>query len=188
MAIPVVNMENFWKIYFYIGLFSTIMYVLKLAIFSLVGGDSEVSTDFNTEMDTDCSFNFFSTQSVIAFFMGFGWMGYAGLQQLGLNQYINFPVAFAVGFIFMFVAAGLMFWAKKLEKNVKKDKTTAVGSLGKAYTNFEPHAYGQVEIEINGQLSVVNAINDTDEVINSFDKVRVNKVVNDLLYIEKHNK
>lgn len=188
MAIPVVNMENFWKIYFYIGVFSTIMFVLKLAIFSLVGGDTEVVADFNTEMDTDCSFNFFSTQSVIAFFMGFGWMGYAGLQQFGFNQYINFPIAFGVGLIFMITTAGLMFLAKKLEKKVKKDKNTALGATGKAYTNFEPHAQGQVEVEINGQLSVVSAVNDSDEVINSFDLVKVNKVENDLLYIEKVNK
>lgn len=187
MAIPVVNMENFWKIYFYIGLFSTIMFVLKLAIFSLVGGDSEVVADFNTEMDTDCSFNFFSTQSVIAFFMGFGWMGYAGLQQFGFNQYINFPIAFGVGLIFMFVTAWLLFLAKKLEKVVKKDKSTAVGTVGKAYTNFEPHSKGQIEIEINGQLSVVEAVNESEESINAFDMIKVNKIEDEILYIEKNN-
>ena len=188
MAIPVVNMENFWKLYYYVGIFSTIMFVLKLLLFSLVGGDSEVVTDFNAEIDTDCSFNFFSTQTIIAFFMGFGWMGYAGLQQFGFNQYINFPIAFGVGLLFMFVTAGLMFAAKKLEKNVKKDKTTAIGRVGKAYTAFEPHANGQVEIEINGQLSVVNAVNESDESINSFEMVKVTKVVDEILHIEKFNK
>lgn len=188
MAIPVVNMENFWKIYFYIGVFSTIMFVLKLLLFSLIGGDTEVVTDFNAEIDTDCSFNFFSTQTIIAFFMGFGWMGYAGLQQFGFNQYINFPIAFGVGLLFMFVTAGLMFAAKKLEKNVKKDKNTAVGRVGKAYTAFEPHSNGQVEIEIAGQLSVVNAVNDSDEIINSFDMVKVTKVVDEILHIEKFRK
>lgn len=188
MVLPVIDMENFWKIYYYIGIFATVMFVVKLALFSVTGGDSEVVSDFNTEMDTDCSFNFFSTQSVIAFFMGFGWMGYAGLQQLGFSQYLNFPVAFCVGFIFMFVSAGLMFLTKKLEKNVKKDKKSAIGKLGKAYTGFGPNAMGQVEIEINGQLSVVNARNESDATINAFDIVKVNKVIDDLLYIEKFRK
>lgn len=188
MAIPVLEVENFWKIYYYTAIFATVVFVLKLFLFALVGGDSEVVSDFNTEMDTDCSFNFFSIQSVIAFFMGFGWMGYAGLKQLALGQYVNLAVAFCVGFIFMFVTAGLMFMVKKLEKNVRKDKITAVGCVGKAYTHFAPHSTGQIEIEINGQLTVVNALNDTDVSINSFDMVKVNKVVEDLLYIEKFNK
>ncbi len=188
MAIPAANLENVWKIYYYVAIFSTILFVLKLIIFTVVGGDSEVSADFNTETDTDCSFNFFSTQSIISFFMGFGWMGYAGLQQFHYNQYINFPIAFGVGLIFMVVSSLLMFATKKLEKNVKKDKKSAIQQVGRAYTSFNAHSMGQVEIEITGQLSVVNAMNDTDESINSFDLVKVVKVVDDLLYVEKVKK
>lgn len=188
MAVPEIDLENVWKIYYYVAIFSTVLFVLKLMIFATVGGEAEVSADFNTETDTDCSFNFFSTQSVIAFFMGFGWMGYAGLQQFYLNQYINFPVAFAVGLIFMIINSVLMFATKKLEKNVIKDKKTAIQQVGRAYTNFEPHSMGQVEIEINGQLSVIKAMNNTEESINSFDLIRVVKVVDDILYIEKVRK
>ena len=184
MAIPV---ESFWKIYYYIALFATIVFVLKLVLFATVGGDSEVAADFNSEIDTDCSFNFISIQSVIAFFMGFGWMGYSALKQFDLSQLVSFGVAFAVGIVFMFLTAYLMFLVKKLEKKVKKDKSTAIDQVGKAYTSFAPRAMGQIEIEINGQLSVVNAMNDTDEQINSFDVIKVTKVVDDMLYIVKNN-
>ena len=44
---------------------------------------------------------------------------------------------------------------------------------------------GQIEVVINGQLSVVNASNKTDEQINSFDRVKVVEVSGDMLYIEK---
>ena len=184
MAIPI---ESIWKIYYYVALFATIVFVIKLALFATVGGDSEVMADFNSEVDTDCSFNFISVQSVIAFFMGFGWMGYAALKQFDLSQWVSFGIAFAVGVVFMFLTAYLMFLVKKLEKRVSKDKSTAVGQLGKAYTSFAPKATGQVEVEINGQLTVVNAINDTDEQINSFDVIKVTRVVDDILYIEKNN-
>jgi membrane protein implicated in regulation of membrane protease activity len=184
MAIPI---ESIWKIYYYVALFSTIVFVIKLALFATVGGDSEVIADFNSEVDTDCSFNFISVQSVIAFFMGFGWMGYAALKQFELSQWVGFGVAFAVGIVFMFLTAYLMFLVKKLEKKVKKDKTTAVGQVGKAYTKFAPQAIGQVEVEINGQLSVVEAKNDSDEEINAFDLVKVTKVVDEILYIQKEN-
>ena len=67
MAIPEINYENVWKIYYYVAIFSTILFVLKFLIFTVVGGDTEVSADFNTETDTDCSFNFFSTQSIVLY-------------------------------------------------------------------------------------------------------------------------
>ena len=87
----------------------------------------------------------------------------------------------------MFVTAYLMFLVKKLEKKVKKDKTTAVGQVGKAYTKFVPQSTGQVEVEINGQLSVVEAKNDSDVEINAFELVKVTKVVDEILYIQKEN-
>lgn len=181
--------ENVTTAYFYIALFATVLFVLKLVIFSFIGGgDSEVVSDFNTATDADPSFNFISFQSVVAFFMGFGWMGYAGAQQLGMPFVRNLLVALAVGFIFMFAMAFLMFNVKKLEKNVKKDKRSAIGRVGRAYTGFTPSGSGQVEIEINGQLSVVNASNNSEEHINAFDMVKVIKVQDDLLYIEKVKK
>ena len=85
----------------------------------------------------------------------------------------------------MILNASLMFAVKKLEKNVKKDKATALNQIGKAYTNFAPRGLGQIEVVINGQLSVVNASNKTDEQINSFDRVKVVEVSGDMLYIEK---
>ena len=185
MAIPV---ESFWKIYYYIAIFATILFVLKLILFATVGGDTEVAADFNSEVDTDCSFNFISIQSVIAFFMGFGWMGYASLAQFKLTQLPTFGLAFVMGVVFIFVTAYLMFLTKKLEKKVKKDKTTALNQVGKAYTKFAPQGSGQVEVEINGQLSVVEAKNDSDEEINSFELVKVVKVEDEILYIQKENK
>ncbi len=177
--------ESLLKGYYYLAWFATIIFVIKLAIYAVAGGGSEVFGDFNTETDTDCSFNFLSIQSILSFMMGFGWMGFAGIRQFGFSQLMNFGVAFAVGLIFMIVNASLMFAVKKLEKNVKKDKATALNQIGKAYTNFEPHGLGQIEVVINGQLSVVNATNKSDERINSFDSVKVTEVSNDMLYIEK---
>ena len=180
---------NPWKVYYYIAIFSTVLFVCKLVLFSFTGGgESEVVADFNTETDTDPSFGFFSFQSIIAFFMGFGWMGYAALTQFSFGHKMSFLLAFAVGFMFMFMSATLMFLAKKLEKNVGNDKASAENKIGRAYTSFHPNSNGQVEVEFNGKLQVVNAMNTTDEPINSFDLVRVVKVQNDLLYIEKVKK
>ena len=173
------------QIFYNIAIFATIVFVIKLAIFSFFGGDTEVHADFNSEFDTDTSFDFISVQSLLAFLMGFGWMGYAGLAQLGWSNLVSILSAIGVGLFFMLGSAYLMFLVKKLEKNVKKDKTTAIGKIGKAYTNFAPNGNGQIEININEQLTVVDAINTTDEEIKAFDNVRVVKVENEIMQIEK---
>ena len=180
--------QNAWQYYYYLAWFTTIFFVIKLIIFSIFGGDgSEVDGDFNTEMDSDPSFSFISLQSILAFLMGFGWMGYACLQEFKFSQIITLLCAIGVGLIFMFATAFLMFSVKKLEKNVKKDKKTALNKIGKAYSNFEPKGHGQIEIEINGQLTVAEAVNNTEEEIKSFDAVKIIRVENELLYIEKEN-
>lgn len=180
--------NNSIQIYYYIALFSTILYIVKLILFMFIGSDHEVFADFNSEIDIDPSFNFLSIQTVIAFFMGFGWMGYSGLNQFNFSQLRTFLISVVVGLIFMFGTALLMYSIRKLEKNVKKDKNCCVNRVGKAYTNFEPNSRGQVEIDFNDQLSVLDAVNISDEFIKSFDLVRVVKVEDDLLYIEKVKK
>ncbi len=186
MSISVETLDSIWKVYYYVALFATVFFVLKLAVFAFIGGGTEVSGDFNTEFDSDTSFDFLSFQSLLAFLMGFGWMGYAGLKQLGMAHTQALLCALGMGFIFMFVSACLMFSVRKLEKNVKKDKTTAINQIGKAYTNFAPKGQGQVEIEICGQNTVSDAVNNTEDEIMAFDLVKVVKVENDLLYIEKN--
>lgn len=178
--------QNAWQYYYYLAWFTTVFFVIKLIIFSVFGGDgSEVSGDFNTEFDGDPSFNFISLQSILAFLMGFGWMGYTCLKEFELSQLITLLCAIGVGLIFMFITAFLMFSVRKLEKNVKKDKTTALEKIGKAYTDFAPKGQGRVEIEINEQLTVADAVNNTEEEIKAFDAIKVVKVENELLYIEK---
>lgn len=185
MGLPVIHSDTIVAAYYYLAIFSTLVFAIKLILFTILGGDTEVIADFNTEIDTDCSFNFISIQSVLAFLMAFGWMGYAGLTQFEFAQLLNFGVAFGVGLIFMLVTALLMFGIKKLEKNVKKDYTKALNKTGKAYTNFAPNGIGQIEIEFNEQLSVIEAINNTTEEIKSFEQIKVVKVEDDKLYIEK---
>ena len=171
--------------YYYIALFSTILFMLKLILFNFVGGDSEVFTDFNTEFDTDPSFSFISVQSVLAFLMGFGWMGYAGLHQFGMKALPSLAAAFGVGLAFMLVVSVIMSNIKKLEENVVKDKTSLVEHKGKAYTSFAPNGKGQIEIDFNGQLKVLDAQNMSEVEIKSFDLIVVKKVEDEILYIEK---
>ncbi len=178
--------QNALQYYYYLAWFATIFFVIKLIAFWFFGGgDSEVSADFNTETDTDGTFHFISLQTILAFLMGFGWMGYAAITAFNLGFFATMGCAFGAGLVFFFGSAYLMSMVKKLEKNVKKDKATAVDKIGKAYTDFAPKGQGRVEIEISGQITVAEAVNTTEEEIKAFDAVKVVKVENELLYIEK---
>ncbi len=186
MIIPQFDTATITAGYYYLAIFATIIFTIKLILFTITGGDgTEVSADFTSEIDTDLSFNFLSVQSVLAFFMGFGWMGYAGVHQFKFSNWAAFGIALVVGLAFLAGTAYLMFGIKRLEKNVKKDYSKALNQTGKAYTAFAPKGQGQVEIEINEQLTVTDAVNNSEEEINAFERIKVVKVDNDILYIEK---
>ncbi len=173
------------NIFLVISLFSTLFYIIKLCLFMFLGGDVEVQADFDSLSDVDTSFSFFSIQSMLAFFMGFGWVGLFGLTQLKAGILVSLIAAFVMGVIFMYVSAWLMFMVKKLDKSIVVDLNKAVGTTGKAYTAFNPHEEGQIEIIINNKLDVLNAINMTDERIEAFAQIKVEKVEDNKLYIIK---
>lgn len=176
------NLQHFFV---WISLFSTILFILKTIIFTLTGGDAEVQSDFISISDTDASFSVLSLQTILAFFMGFGWMGLAALNQLKLSMILVITLAFIVGLVFMFATAYLMFSISKLNQRSKIDYNDCVGREGKVYQNIEPKSEGQIEIVINKKLVIVNALNLEDEKIDAFQKIKVEKVENDKLYIRK---
>ena len=177
-------LNNLTGIYWYIAVFSTIFFVIKLALFSIFGGDVEVHADFNASFETETSFDFISIQSILAFLMGFGWFGLTCLKQWHLSTWLTLLLSAIFGLILMTLSAYLMSCIKKLNKTVKKDKTTCVGQMAKAYTNFAPNGIGQIEVDIEGQLSIENAINTTDKEIKSFSQVKILKYENNTFYVE----
>lgn len=60
----------FTSIFYYIAVFSTILFLVKTIIFSIFGGDAEVVSDFTTEFEMETSFDFLSIQSILAFLWG----------------------------------------------------------------------------------------------------------------------
>lgn len=178
-------MEKIITAYFYVALFSTVLFLLKLVLFAFLGGDTEVEADFNESVETETSFNFLSVQSILAFLMGFGWLGLACLKQWEMNLGLSVVLSVAFGAILMYFSAWLMFCVKKLNHKVEKDYSKCVGLTARAYTKFAPNAQGQIEIVFNKQLSIEEAVNNTDKEIKSFSNVKVVKYEDGMLYIEQ---
>ena len=177
-----ITLEN---IFFVIGVFSTILFILKMSLYYFTGGDVEVESSFDAISETDISFNFISIQSILAFLMGFGWCGLSALNGLHVNGYIAFTIAIASGILLLYVSSYLMFLTKKLAKTVQPDINELVNKQGKAYTHFPPKEKGQIEIDFNGKLSVLDAYNLSEAEIKAFTIIKVSKIENNNIYIEQ---
>lgn len=172
--------------YKYIAIFSTALFILKFTIFSLTSIEgSEISSDFTSISETDMSFDFFSIQSILSFLMGFGWVGLAALTQWKLPIYLVFIISVIIGFLFLFMSSYIMFKVKSLNQIINIDYNKCVGTIGKAYTTIHPNSEGQIQIELNGKLSIINATNATNTEIKAFEQIKVTKYENSKLYIEK---
>ena len=179
------NPMDFQTILFAVACLSTFLFVLKWVLFMVGGTDGEVEGDFSSIEDSDASFNFFSIQSVLAFFMGFGWSGVAALHQFGLSSGKSAAIAVVVGLFFMAVSAYLMRLTKKLNQNVRVDYNDLAGQVAKTYTAFSPKGNGQIQVTLNKQLTIVDATNASDEKLPAFADVVVQKVEQNVIYITK---
>lgn len=174
------NLANLISIYFWLAVVSTAFFVVKLLIFSLFGMDDGSGDLIGTDVDTE--FNFISLQSILAFLMGFGWLGYAALQW-GFSGKISILFAFIGGIILMAISVYLMSTMKKLNSTPSYDLNTCVDKTGTSYTKFAPKSPGKIKIEFNGKLETLDAWNDTDNYIESFKQIKVTKVQDNKLFI-----
>ncbi|MDR1333761.1 MAG: hypothetical protein LBJ71_00920 [Holosporaceae bacterium] len=175
------------KFYLVVALSSTFLFVLKLFVFcdcdtDFDGGDE--ICDSSHHSDSNEAFTFLSFQSVLAFLMGFGWIGLAGIKEWELGITFSFVVAIAFGCLFMFLSALLMSKIKKLNEVNVINLTECTNKIGKSYTRFSPKSGGQIQVEINGRLATVSAVNNSTDEIRAFDVIKVVRVENDILYIE----
>ena len=176
---------NLETICFYIAICATVLFVLKSIIFMILGGDAEVHADFNALTDCDISFDFLSIQSILAFCMGFGWIGLTAIKYVQMGKVISIVLALIAGLVFMTISAYLMFVIKKLEKKVVVNYEDYIGAEGKSYTNLHCNTVGQIQIVINNKLQTLNAISLCEEEIKAFSPIKLVKVENNTLYVDR---
>ena len=181
----VIEAKQFTDVLYYIALASTSFFVIKTLLFAVTGGFSEVFADFNTEFETETSFDFLSVQTILAFFMGFGWIGLAASKQWGLSIIITLIISVLFGFFLMFATAYLMFLVKKLNHRVVKNYSSCIGQIAKTYTEFKPNGSGQIEVSVEGKLSIENAINISNDDIKSFQEVKIIDYKDNTYYIDR---
>jgi hypothetical protein len=165
--------------YFLMAAVGTILFLIRLIV-GLFGGDTG---DFDSDIahsGTDGSFTLFSLLSVLAFIMGTGWMGLAARIDWGLNRPVSAVIAVSFGTAMMFLAAGLMYMTRRLNRDVTYDVKTAIGRTARVYMRIPAKGAGQgkVQASISGRLMTVDAVS-AGPAIQEFADVKVVDVRDD---------
>lgn len=166
-------------IYFTLAIAGTLLYVLKMFLFS-IGGDGDAGSDLSDVdrgvdgADGGESFSLVSTQSILAFLMGTGWIGLTAKRDWQLDDMVTLFIATGFGFIMMLFSSFLTFKIKKLNSTPEVNIKETIGKMGRAYTNIPERGegIGQVEITVGGKQQILQA-SSIAEAINSFDNIKV---------------
>lgn len=183
------NLDTYSKTYLIIAIASTIMFVIKLVLM-LVGGDSvETDVEFHsgdTHVSSDSAFVLFSVESILSFLMGFGWAGLTAKNEWHLPIIASVPIAFIVGVSMMLFITFLMMQVRKLNKTTEFDIYDCIGKTGSVYTELKKDKIGQVKIIASGKSRILNAINRTQEKINSFSSIIVTDIEDNNLIVAEY--
>lgn len=172
------------KIFYVFAIFGTVFFLIRTAMM-FIGGDGEMdldmdgSGDVDVGMDSDVAFQFFSLNSLTAFFMMFGWSGLTSYIQFELGAAISIVIAFVVGILAMLFVAWLFKMAMKLtSKGADFKISDTIGLTGSVYQQIPTEGLGKVNVSMpNGMLRELDSISEDKVAIESFKTVKVVRVV-----------
>ena len=133
-----------------------------------LGGDGALDLDVDIDVESDhpgAEFGWLSLQSISAFLMGYGWMGFAAFRYLTQS----FPSALAIGVVGGVGASWLIVWLIRAMLNLQHSGNVsiqqAVGLVGEVYVTVPEHGKGRGEVVlvINNTSHSYNAIQDDRE-------------------------
>ncbi len=163
---------------------STVLFGLKLLASLFLGGHDDGGSadtgDTGHHLDSGASFTLLTTQSILAFMMGIGWMGLAARSEFGFGSFLALLIGSGFGAVMMVLAAALAYSTKRLNQEKTFDLKLAVGARGKVYLTIPERGTGtgQVQIAVQGRLRTLPA-HSVDSPIASFTPVVVVSVQND---------
>ena len=171
-------------VYLVMAIIGTSFFVLRLVFALFIGGDGDFDTGVDADMASDHAFGVFSLLSVLAFFMGAGWMGLTCRVDWDMGSLASAASAAGFGFGMMMLASGLMMLARRLNQTIEYDLETAVGKTGRVYMTVPAKGAGrgQVEVDVSGRRKVFEAISEGGK-LEQFSSVKVLSVRDDGTFI-----
>lgn len=150
-------MEGAAKLFWSIAIGATFLQIL-LFLSALVGGDD---LDHSTDNDAHSSegVKLLSLRAIVAFLVGFGWAG-GLMMNRGMDLFPALAIAIVTGLVFMMSIFAIMRGMMSLRADGTMDFHNAVGKNGSVYVTIPAKraGHGQVEIEIQGRITTVQAV------------------------------
>ncbi|HIG83010.1 MAG: hypothetical protein ABGZ19_12740 [Verrucomicrobiales bacterium] len=170
-----INYEPAMRTFVGIGAVSSLVLFIQMIVI-LIGG-SDLDFDLG-EVGEGGATGIFSIRSIGSFFTGFGWTGAMFLQN-GHSVGVATLAATLVGSLILAGFLGLMSWLHSFKSDGTVNYKNAVGNVGSVYIPIPPKrkGMGQIQVEVQGRLSVVNAVSDSEEKIENRTAVRVDSLV-----------
>jgi len=171
-------LSEFWealnlelRVFYGIGLIALFGLLIQLLL-SLFGGMDEAA-DIH-DGDHGSGLGILSVRGVIAFFTGFGWAGVIAIKS-GLGLAAAITIAVVVGTLLMVGIFLLMRSMLRLQSNGTIQHANAVGEIATVYVTIPASrkAGGQVEILLQGRLTMADAVSSNDAPLVPGTKVRV---------------
>lgn len=151
------------KIFYGIGIVAllvvTIQMLMTLFGFDTDGLDGGFDVDFGDGYPSSSGIGLFSTQTLAAFFLAFGWTGVALLKG-GTSVFVSALIAAIFGFGAML---GMFYMIRKMLKLQSKgnlDYSSAIGEEATVYVTVpgdNQDGGGQIQVMIQGRLTVASA-------------------------------
>ena len=186
------NLTTLQQVYFCIAmLFSVILLIQFILMLIGIGGDGEgldLTGDGETDIsvDTDSGLAMFTLKGMIAFFAVGGWIGFT-LGDGMMDTVWVILISIASGLVALIGVGFLMKSITKLQQSGTMDIKNAVGKVADVYLTIPANcsATGKITVELQGQLTELDAVTEDQEPIKTGAKVKVVKTDDNTCYVEK---
>jgi hypothetical protein len=154
------NLTSELKVFYGIGMISLMVVVVQMLL-TLIGFDAE---GFDGGLDVDVGdassgIGLFSSQTLGAFFLGFGWMGVAAIKS-GASVLLGVLLAAGCGTGAMFAMFYMIKSLLKLQSRGNLNYSSVIGQEGTVYVTLpgnDEDGGGQIQIIIQGRLTTASA-------------------------------
>lgn len=154
------------------------------------GGGIDVGHDAaldGADGTSDAAFKLVSLQSLTAFFLMFGLVGLALSRESKAGVGLSLAGGVVAGALAVYVIGWLFKSILSLQSSGTLEMQNAVGQIGKVYLTVPASGEGQVEIEIQGRMMILEAVSTSGCELPTGTLVRVDKMVGStLLGVVRH--
>lgn len=191
--------------YWITALSSSFLFLIK-TVLALIGADHEASDDVDFDFDgdvdadidgdvdadadgdSDVDHSMFSINSILAFFMGLGWIGVIGYRSTSFAPWAIFSIALGNGIFAFLLMAFLLKKMKGLESSGTLDLNNTIGQVGTVYLSIpaDGKGMGQIQIEVQERLTTLDAKSSESVSIRTGQKVLVYDVEGDVLCVSPY--